>query len=376
MGDPAQSRTVLVLGGYGQTGRVVVEHLAARNPALNILVAGRDATRARALVRELASPALTPLRLDAADPVALERELRSVDLLVNVAAAADLAEQVAEAALRAEVDWVDTQVARHQADVLSALAPRIAASGRRWVTQAGFHPGVPAALVRLAAERLDRLDAAWTSGLLHPAGGFPHSGAAAELFDEFEDYSAHIMREGRWQRARWTAASDMPLVTFAGGLGTHRTYPFDLDEIRTLPELLPDVRALGFGVSGFDPVTDAVVTPLLLAGARLGRWTYPLLEELLVRSTARFGLAPFGVAVQCDAVGTIAGARATLRLSIRHSDAYQLTGMPVVSLVEQLLDGTVAAPGLDLAGHVTDPTRLLADCAAMGAVVTNSLRAS
>jgi saccharopine dehydrogenase (NAD+, L-lysine-forming) len=367
-------RTVLVLGGYGQTGRVVTTHLAARNPDLALLVAGRDGARAAAFAATIDHSHVSGAALDASQRRALADALADVDLIVNVAAAAPLAATVCAAALDAGVDWVDAQVSRSQADVLAAAAPRITRAGLRWVTQAGFHPGLPAALVRLSAQRLDTVTAAWTSGLLHPRGGFPPSGAAAELFDEFAGYSAHLFRDGRWARARWTAAADAPVVTFAGGLGSHRTYPFDLDEIRALPDLLPDLHALGFGVSGFDPVTDVVVTPLLLAGARLGPWTYPALERALVASTARFGREPYGVAVQCDAVGTLDGRPSTLRLSLRHDDAYELTGIPVVSVVEQVLDGSLAPPGLHLAGLAADPARLVRDCADMGVTVAELRR--
>lgn len=53
---------VLVLGGYGFFGRRLVARLVLQ-PKLQIIVAGRSATKGEALVRELASP-------DAASPLA------------------------------------------------------------------------------------------------------------------------------------------------------------------------------------------------------------------------------------------------------------------------------------------------------------------
>ena len=72
------------------------------------------------------------------------------------------------------------------------------------------------------------------------------------------------------------------------------------------------------------------------------------------------------MAVQCDAVGVRAGEPVALRVALGHQDAYDLTAIPVVCMIEQLLDGSARAPGLHLMGQLVDPDRLLAECGAMG----------
>jgi saccharopine dehydrogenase (NAD+, L-lysine-forming) len=368
----ASRPTVLVLGGYGQTGQRVVARLAERNPELRIVVAGRDGDRAARLAGELdpaRSGRIVPAIVDAADPTSVRTGLADADLLINTASAPEHARSLIRAALDAGTDWCDTQVARSQAQVLSDESERIAAAGRCFVTQAGFHPGVPAALVRWSAAQVDLLTEAWTAGFIRQLGGFPPSSALGELFDEFRDYRAEVYESGTWRRVGWLSLDQMPVVDFAFGLGRARTYPYDLDELRALPDLMPGLRRLGFGVAGFDPVTDWLVTPAIVAGAALSRRTYPGLARLLAWSTRTFGRPPFGVAVQCDAAGVRSGEPVALRVALGHQDAYDLTAIPVVCMVEQLLDGSARAPGLHVMGQLVDPGRLLAECGAMGVSV-------
>jgi saccharopine dehydrogenase (NAD+, L-lysine-forming) len=63
------------------------------------------------------------------------------------------------------------------------------------------------------------------------------------------------------------------------------------------------------------------------------------------------------------------GAPVRARAALGHEDGYDLTAIPVVSMVEQLLDGSARIPGVRLMGMATDPQRLLDDCAEMGAWV-------
>ncbi len=302
---------MLVLGGYGQTGRRVVTWLAARNPDLRIVVAGRDGGAAARLASRTRPRrgrggsfrrSSTPR-----DPTSVRAGLAGVDLLVNTASAPEHARSLIRAALEAGADWCDTQVARPQAQVLRDESARIAAAGRCFVTQAGFPPGGPGGLVRWAAAQVDVLTEAWTAGFIRQRGGFPPSSAMGELFDEFRDYRAEVFSAGAWREVGWLGFGEMPMVDFAFGLGRARTYPYDLDELRALPDLMPGLRRLGFGVAGFDPVTDWLVTPAIVAGAHLSRRTYPGLARLLAWSTRTFGRPPFGVAVQCDAVGSPRG---------------------------------------------------------------------
>ena len=188
-----------------------------------------------------------------------------------------------------------------------------------------------------------------------------------DLIESFRRYEAHILRDGRWKRARFTRPESMPAVFFDFGFGRRRTAVMDLDEMLRLPEVLPSLRRAGFSVAGFDPVTDWVTSMLIMLALPIFRHR-PVtpLSKLFCWSTRTFGRPPHGVVVQFEGEGTRGGEPVRLRLALFHENGYELTAIPAVSLVEQLLDGTVRQPGLHLMGLAVDPARLLADMGAMG----------
>lgn len=149
----------------------------------------------------------------------------------------------------------------------------------------------------------------------------------------------------------------------------------DLDEMRRLPQLVPTLRRAGFSVAGFDPVTDWIVTSLIMAALPIfGDRAVRPMGKLLCWSTTRFGRSPYGIVLQLDSEGLTKGKRTRLRLGLLHEDGYDMTAIPTVSMIEQLLDGSARRPGLHLMGLLADPARLLADVRAMGVRVRALVR--
>src|SRR5690349_11607567 len=98
--------TILILGGYGATGRLLTKHLLAETDH-NIVIAGRNLEKAQAFVDSLHDARLTVKRADAADPVSLREALQTVDFLLVAAPTTHHTETVVCAALKAEVDYLD-----------------------------------------------------------------------------------------------------------------------------------------------------------------------------------------------------------------------------------------------------------------------------
>jgi hypothetical protein len=247
-----------------------------------------------------------------------------------------------------------------------AVSARAEAEGRCVITQAGFHPGVPAALIRWAGARME-LERAWVGGLLRPDGGLPYTPAVDDLVESFRGYRARAYGDGRWAEVSWWSPRAMPRVWFDFGFGRQWTAVMDLDELRPLPTLFPSLRDVGFSVSGFDPVTDTLMSLLIFAALPLwGRRPVTPLSKLLCWSTRAFGRPPFGIALQLEAEGRTRSGPARVRLGLFHEDGYDLTAIPAVSMIEQVLDGSGRVPGLRPMGVAVDPDRLLADCRSMG----------
>jgi len=131
--------------------------------------------------------------------------------------------------------------------------------------------------------------------------------------------------------------------------------------------MLPSLRNTGFYVGGFDPVTNYGLIPLMMVGLRVLPWvSYATWGRLLCWCSRTFNRPPYGTCLHLDAQGTTAGEQVSLHLDLEHSDEYELTAIPMVATIEQMLDGTAHRPGLHYMAHLPEPDRLLRDLAAMG----------
>ena len=366
---------VVLLGGYGNTGRscaqLLLTHTAAR-----LLIAGRDAYRAEAFARELnaghAGGRASSARADAADADSLRAAFRQAAVVVAASSTSEHAAGVAQAALEAGADYIDPQYSTPKLEALRRLAPEIEAAGLCFVTDGGFHPGLPASLIRFAAGRMDGLRRArvasviqinWRALDLSPV-------TVRELVLEFRDYRALHYRDRRWIAPGWVESMRPFWVEFGHGYGRRYTMPMFLEELRPLPAMIPTLEETGFFVGGFNPLVDFVILPLGMAWmAVAGERGAAGFGRLLLWGLRRFTPPPYGTLLQLDAQGGSAGRRQGMQVVVAHSDGYVLTAAPMVGCLMQMLDGTARRPGLHLQALLVDPARLLDDLRTMGVEV-------
>ena len=101
------TKTILILGGYGNTGRLIAE-LLLQETDVTLVVAGRSLPRAEELARLLneSRPGnrVHAVYADAAQAHTLLEALQGVEMLVVASATTEYTKQVAEAALEAGAD--------------------------------------------------------------------------------------------------------------------------------------------------------------------------------------------------------------------------------------------------------------------------------
>jgi saccharopine dehydrogenase (NAD+, L-lysine-forming) len=288
--------------------------------------------------------------------------------VVVASSTAEHVETVARAAIDAGSDYLDVQYSTAKLATLRALEGAIQRAGLCFITDGGFHPGLPAALVRYAAGQLDRLDSArvgsvikidWASLDLSPA-------TVQELTGELLDFQMASFRDGRWQ-AQWTGYQHFD---FGPPFGRQGCAAMMLEEMRSLPDMIPSLRETGFFVGGFNWFADWVAMPLGMAAVKLApqRGLRPA-GDLLEWSLKRWSRPPYGTVLQMEASGVQHGQPVALRVRLAHDDGYVLTAVPVVACLLQYLDGQIRQPGLQIQAHLVEPTRLLHDMARMGIAV-------
>jgi saccharopine dehydrogenase (NAD+, L-lysine-forming) len=366
--------TFLVLGGAGNTGSRIARLLLAERVGARVVLAGRNREAASQLARELGdvygAERCGALRVDASDPAGVRAGLEGVDMVIVASSTARHVETLIDAAIDARVDYLDTQYSSLKIERLKAAAPRLEAAGVCAVTDGGFHPGVPAALVRFAAANIPRLRVAHVGSLLQMDWRDIEVAdvTMVEMVQEFADYSSQYYRAGRWRSMGWLTGSGGLRFDFGPPWGRRSCVPMFLEELRELPGAFPSLRDMGFFIGGFGWLPDYVMLPVVMIGMKLApRWVERPLSRLFAWSLRWTSKPPFATALQLEAEGEDeAGEPTRLWLRLSHADGYDFTAIPVVACLLQWLEGGARRPGLATMGNIVEPVRFVADLERLG----------
>lgn len=357
--------TILILGGYGYTGKFISRHLLRESKA-NIILAGRNPERGKEYAKELDDyrDRVRFAYVDATRIETLRAALRGVDLLLVAAPITQYTESVARTALTAGIDYLDIQYSSHKLTILHTLEEEIQKAGLCFITEAGYHPGLPSAMVRYAASQLDKLERAYTAGYLNMGNSLPYSEAVDELMEAFKNYQAQTFKDGKWTKP---SKYDIRKFDFGGDIGWRTCYSMYFEELHRLPEMYPSLTDTGFYISGSHWIVDMLITPIVMIGLKLiPRHGIRPLGKLMWWGMQTFPKAPYRVVLRVEADGQLNGRPTRIYASIAHPDGYELTAIPVVAFLSQYLDSSARRPGLWMMGHLANPLRLMEDMSRMG----------
>lgn len=365
---------ILILGGYGMTGKPLARCLLQQSNA-HLVLAGRSLEKAQAYTEQLraefAPERVSALRLDAASETDLRAALPGVDLLLVASPTTRQTGTVIRAALEAGADYLDVQLGAQKFALLESLAPEIERAGRCFITEAGFHPGLPSALVRYAAAQLDQIESAVTAGYLNMGKGLPYTEAVNELIETFKDYQAQVYRGGAWTRPR---SFELRKIDFGKDIGRKQCYSMFFEELRPLPAMYPSLKEVGFYISESHWMIDWVIMPLTFAWLKLMPNALRPIGRFLWWGMGAFHKPPYRVELQVQATGIKDGKPACFKASVSHPDGYALTAIPVAATLLQYLDGSARKPGLWMMGHLAEPARLFEDMKRMGIEFSTTIK--
>ena len=367
---------VLIIGGYGNAGRCIAKYLLKTTSNVQVTLAGRNeesAFQMAGLLNKDFPGRVSNHKIDLADASGIDKVFSETDLIVNAAGAVAHTRNVAEALLRHRKNAIDIQLASpEKTSVLEEFAPRFEAAGITYITDGGFHPGVPAAMLRYAATLVDTLE----KGNIYSALKMKWSHlefspeTAPELIDEFRTNKLALFQDGQWK-----AQSALKAFPYDFGLPFGKQYcaPMFLPEMEDLPKQMPGLREMGFLVTGFNAVTDYLLFPIIMIAIKVlpRSWDYRLAKLLFWGF--QFSRPPFGIEMVAECAGKKNGQGIRFKVKLAHEDGYVMTAVPVVACLLQLIDGSIRKPGLSRQSLAVEPVRFMEDIKQMGVRVESSM---
>lgn len=358
-----KSNTILLLGGYGGVGRRLAK-LILQETAADIVIAGRRLAAAESFCQSLRAE-FPDRKIEARyahveDVASMQQAFKSIDLVIVLTTTPEKVRQIAQTALECGCNYLDILVTARVWSDLQPMASEITQKGKIFISQAGFHPGMMAVLTRSAARYFDEYQEARLSMAMEAALERPEQ--VAEIIPLITHFDSWLYDNGNWRKATYR---DAVTVEVGGSFGRMSLYPFWLEEMRAMPQML-GLKKLGLYISGFNWFVDNLIMPLImlldwLGGKRFLKFS----ERLFFWGARRFARDNHGVVLLNDAKGLKDGQMLKIRLRLEHPDAYVFTIVPIVACLKQMLDGGFST-GLHMMGHLSDIDRLMRDVQDMG----------
>lgn len=221
---------IIVVGGYGQVGRVVAEALAERYPG-QVFAAGRRLEEARAFSEGTGRKVL-PLKIDFLLPEESFQHLAEARVIVMCAESGD--ESFARTCIEAKTHYVDVSATYEYIRKVEALRDLAAEQDVAVVMNVGLAPGLTNLLARFVTERLEeveRIDIDILLGLGEAHGLHGMQWTLERVGREFSVMTAQ-------GPVLVTGFTDPKQTDFPGPYGRRTTYRFDFSDQHVLPRTL------------------------------------------------------------------------------------------------------------------------------------------
>ncbi|MFQ5605313.1 MAG: saccharopine dehydrogenase family protein [bacterium] len=362
-------KRLLILGGYGNTGRHICR-LLLQETDVELMLGGRSPDKAHQaadeLNREIDGKRAAGMCVDASLQKSLQAAFQDVDMIIAASSTAEYARLTAEAALSCDIDYLDIHFSPDKVRELQSLKHNIQKAGRCFITEAGFHPGLPAALIRHAAKLFTEIDSACVGSLILQK--IPTWDSVTEIVNAYKNYNGQFYENGRWRKF------ESRKFDFGNEFGKRTCYSLFLEELRQIPQVLPALTKAGFYMAGFNWFVDWFFTPAAMLSLKI----WPRIAINPLAACLRWGIntfssPPFGTLLKVEAHGVKNGQKASFEMRLFNEDAYLFTAIAVVACLLQYLDGRILKPGLWMMGQVVEPRRLLKDMKRMGIEITEKM---
>lgn len=320
---------ITILGATGQAGRHITR-LLLDDESTEVTACARTATKLDSLEASLTNcrGLLRTAAVDVESESEVESVVASADLVVAATSRWSDGPRIASIAIGCGASYFGIYLSNGEKwRMLRRLRDECVGRGLMVVDDGGAHPGLPAAMIRLAAKH-GGLHSAWVGAKF----GLPWDElelapeTVSDFVEELETMDPSILEQGEWVRGYRHARK----FDFGDG-GLETCVPMCLEEIRELGNS-GAVPSAGFFIAGFGALVDYGVFPLSMGLTKVSR---RLAADLMLWGLRRWASARSGAVLVLEAER---GANSpVVRLRVAHADPYLLTAIPAVAAIRQML---------------------------------------
>ncbi len=229
-------KTVVVLGGYGNFGKRIVENLATI-AGITIIIAGRNVGKARALIsalNETSVATLQPLKIDILDSGFTE-QLRSISPYLVIHTSGPFQGQdyrVPNACIDVGAHYIDLADDRQFVCDIIKLNDKAKQKGLLIASGASSVPGLSSAVVDHYKHQFSNIEAIDIA--IAPGNKAERGLATVAAILSYTGHALDVFKEGRWQHVYgWM---DSQIKDFGGIVGKRHLANVDVPDLALFPE--------------------------------------------------------------------------------------------------------------------------------------------
>lgn len=242
-----QIKNILILGGYGNFGKRIIENLARLNN-ITLFIAGRHFDKASALCQELtanhAKATLHPAVIDINSPTFTE-ELATLqpDIVIHTSGPFQGQDyHVAQSCIAIGSHYIDLADGRDFVCRIHELDQAAKEKGILLVSGASSVPGLSSAVIDCYQKRFSRMDC--IDFAIAPGNRAERGYATVNAILSYTGHAFPMYIDGQWQsRYGWSNARRL---NFGEAIGKRPVANVDIPDLSLFPERYPDVKTVIF----------------------------------------------------------------------------------------------------------------------------------
>lgn len=317
---------MLVVGGYGQVGRVISNTLSKHFPGLVVAV-GRNRLKAEELARASGGNVL-PMALDIFDPALnIDTALSGVDQVIMCLDQPDT--YLVEKIIQRGVDYLDVTASSEFLAAMEKHDKVAKQSGSRVVISVGLAPGLTNLLAAYTGKDFDQIQQLDIFVML--GMGDVHGEAAIDWTLENINAEFAILEQGV---EKFVRSFEDGLRTYIPGVGDRTAYRFNFPDQHSLP-ITMGVNSVSSRLC-FDLEYATRMFAWLKKTGLLQTLQRPWVKQVFINSLKRMRFGSDQFAVKTVVEGWENGALTVKSASIRGAAEAYMTGLVAAKVAQQL----------------------------------------